>query len=500
MKNILSNIRVKSFFLLIISPFFSLIGSMFGDCYQYSISKTEIKTRGLGQYNMPFVDAQISNAIKKKELQKIGIFLIATGAYSTNPCFGSEFAIDRKKWMQIAGDDTPYVASRDIRAEYVGGNSKTVAEMSLEAFQNLLGCRILVQIPFHYLFNSDFFNDWFLSIRSALVNLSQELNMKLEGNNKKDFRDIYNFFSFKTDNAKIDNVRKSTVGLENITLSLDGIYKSMHDNLNIYYYSGIEIPTSLTYSSKHLFYPIIGNNGNIGFLLGADFRGYIKNSDSVQIGFLLELENHFLLYKTVDRTFDLYDVRSIDSLSAKNIKNKPWSRYLPVASIYSQIDAQTVSAVSNLPVRIHECNVLDVSLGMLYNKICLNDTKYYFSLGYNLWMSQPEYAELQDRRYWEPYHLFYDCAIAGTELGKTASNDTINNQASDDVFQQSFAFNQLDLGSVAADGGYSQSIFLRATVQSVAGYSILFGGFYEIGKNRMIPSRVGGWIGGGIEF
>lgn len=487
-------------FFMILCQMPSVFPSMFGICQQYSVSKTVIKTRNLNQYNMPFTDSQIDNARNSKANQKININIIAMGAHSTDETFGCEFAIDRKENMQIAGDNTPYKLSRDLRAEFIGGTDQTVANMNLAAFQDLYGVRFFIQIPFWRLWDTDFFNDWFLSIRSSFVSIAQKLQMTLSGNNFQDISNIYDFFSKHTAQGKIDNETKRAIGFENITISLDGIYKSRHDNLQIYYYSGVEIPTGSTYSSPYLFPPVIGNNGNIGLLLGADFHGYFVHNDTQRIGVLFEIEDHFLLYKTVGRTFDLYNTAAVDLYSSKYNRNKPWSRYLPVTSQKLILGDATVSLTSSLPVRMHECNVLDISLGLLYEQKKNNDTMCYFAVGYNLWMSQPEYAELQDRVYCQEYQNFYSSGIAGFTPGSTAHMDTIAQRAPDDITPHYFSYNTLDLGSVSADGGYSQSVFFRGTVVSCCGYSLLLGGFYEFGKALMVSSRIGGWIGGGYEF
>lgn len=482
-----------------IISFQNINASMFGFCYQEFISKTVIKTRTLNQYNMPFVDSCFSNALLPKNKQKININLIASGTKSIDRTFGCQFAINRKPIMLVAGDNTPYKESRDINAEFIGGTNKTIAQMCLGAEESLIGGRLFIQIPFFRLWKNDFFVDSFLGIRTTLTRSQRKLDLNLTGQNNESLTSIKNFFSNQVQYAKINNEKKTNIGLENITLTLDGVYYSKNKDFQIYYFSGVEIPVQSSYSSEYLFAPTIGGNGVIGLILGADFRRFFKINDSYRLGVLFELENHYFLYKTMARTFDLY-ARTGSNNSSKPWNNQPWSRYLPATSPYLGLQDQTIGDFSTLPVRIHPSNVLDVSAGFIYEQKLRDEESCFLSVGYNLWASQAEYAELQDREYKLPYQNFYTAGIAGTLPNTSASRSTIAERApNDDTFRR-LSFNNLDMSSVAADGGYSQSAFFRASIIREQSFQILFGGWYEFGKSLMIPSRIGGWIGGSLEF
>lgn len=480
--------------------------SVFPNAYQYDISKTDLKTRSLNNYSIVFPDAQMAMplAIKNENTDRwLACYVTLMALESTNldsNNFGCAFTINRKSIMKVAGDNTPYKLTRDIRAEFIGGDSNTDCNMSLLGKQEMVGCNLLAQFSLAHLFKNDFLKDWFFSIRTTFVNLQQQLIMTLEGTPENRLLDIKHFFSDITKQAKIDSQVRSAVGLENITLTLDGIYTTKNNILEIYYYTGVEIPTNLIYNSAYLFDPIIGNNGNIGLLLGADFHGYFYNSCNKRIGIALEIENHFLLYKTIDRTFDLYNQKYIAGEKGIINVNKPWSRYLPALFLDDPNKQLLIGDISTLPVRIHECNVLDVSLAGLLNIINPSGNKLYLVAGYNLWMSQPEYLELQDRIYPEEYHNFYTCGIKGNSINTTSSESTIKSQLPNNTILKHFTINDLDYGSVASDGAYSQSIFIRGTGISCHGCSVLLGGWYEIGKQKMAPSRIGGWIGCGFEF
>lgn len=493
-------------FLFLIHIFFiqNIYSSMFPNVYQFKTSKTEIKTRSINEYNMCLVDAQMAVPLKEDQntisVYTVGIYTQSLAQKNEN--FGCGFSINRKNEMKVIGDQIiNEIPSRDIRAEYVDGSPDTNAKIALSASQRYIGTKILVQCSLEKILKNCFFKDWFFSLRTSIVNVEQQLRMTLTGSPKYALEDIKNFFSSKTPYAKIDNTIRTNTGFENITLSIDGIYKNHNKTIQIYYYSGIEIPTTLTESTPYLFYPTIGNNGAIGFLLGADFHGYFYQKNNHEFGFLLEIENHFLFYKTTKRVFDLFTQNdSYYSQNAINSNNKPWSRYLPSYSFKYPQNKTNVSLSSNLPVRVHPCNNLDISIGGIYYILTNTQTKWYFAAGYNLWMAQPDYLELQDRVYPKEYQNFYQYGIIGSLPNTTSSQSTIQTQASNDTFLEHFTFNSLDCGSAAADGSYSQLVFLRGTAIACSGWTAMLGGWYEVGKPKMAPSRGGGWIGCGYEF
>lgn len=480
--------------------------SMFPNTYQYYISKTELKTRAANQYSIPFVDAQMLVPQQDTQSQEMICCAIWQGGYSfneTNNNFGSTFSINHKNTLLIIGDkNTDRIKERDIRAEFIRGTSDTDATLSLKGKQNFDSLRIFIQFPLEKLTGQCYLHNWFLTIRSSITQLAQKLSIEILGTPFNSIANMYHFFKDITPYAKIDNCQHTATDIENITLTIDGIYMNKKRTLQLYYYSGVELPTHTTTSTPYLFYPLIGNNGNIGLILGCDMRSYFYDNDTHSIGILCEFENHYLFYKTVDRVFDLFQQNDrYFSLDAVNSINKPWSRYLPSYNFkINNENSIPINNATNLPTRLHECNNCDLSLGFIYHYNTSYNLDYYLSLGYNLWISQPEYIELQDRIYPQQYQNFYNQGIAGSTPKTTSSQSTIENQAPNDTVLTHCTINDLDYSSAASDGGFSQGVFLRLSALQKQSWNVLLGSWFEIGKKAMIPSRYGFWAGLGYEF
>lgn len=106
-----------------------------------------------------------------------------------------------------------------------------------------------------------------------------------------------------------------------------------HEPAHMESYFGLIIPTGNTNKGEYVFEPIVGRGKNFGIMFGSCLGLEIWNSDDGDKNIRYELANHteILLRKNEVRSFDL--------------KNKPWSRYLPV---YANI-AQAQEALALLP-------------------------------------------------------------------------------------------------------------------------------------------------------
>lgn len=467
-------------------PFFILLSeNIFGFGYQKQTSRGYVKTRLIQQYSFIFGQTQFFE-LEKDDCKRV-IAITAAPIYTCmrDNNIGDAFLIDKKSSLIVAGDDTAFKNTRDIRAEWIGGNSETVASLSLDANQELSGLKMLFQIPFSTFIKSDCMPNWCIGIRPTFVYSANQLNLKLNGVNSAEDIHIRNFFKNQTSFDKIDGLKRSNIGFESIALTIEGLYRTENDKLKIYYYTGLELPTSETYSTLYMFYPYIGNNGNLATLLGFFMHGYFAKNECNSFGFIFEIEDHFLLYKTMKRVFDLY--------------RKPWSRYLPVTELNQNTICKDVSAVSNLPVRVHPCNSVDGSIGIIYEREDFYKSTLNIATGYNLWVNQNDYPELQDRVYKSQYQEFYSCGLKGSVPYTTASFNTISQKGPDQTVEIPFVVNDLDLLSICAEGGYSQSLFLRATINGDT-YNLLTGGWTEFGLSRVMPSRYGFWIGLGITW
>jgi hypothetical protein len=477
----------KKIFLLYIACYFCIEKL---SAKNYS-GNTYVKTRNLQSYNF-IIGAELLDNIDNN-MSSIFISPLCAIGNTIDNNLGQALSINKKRLMLFAGDNNQNNYSRDIRAEYIGGSPENSGFISINPSQSLYGIKAVAQIPLSNLFQNNILKNISLGLRTVFTSLEQSCYVKIDGT-ENDRKGIQSFFKNTTDYGKIDSKKKfSEMGFESIALTIESIYRSRENKLKIHYYTGLEIPTTSVYSSEYLFYPRVGNNGHLGLLLGAHLFSTIYEKKNFSWGIFSHLENHFSIYRTIKRTFDLY-------------QNDMWSKYLPITKkdYNDNIAVKTVSGLTHLPVRIHPTNNLDISLG-IKSHYTHSDEKYVdFSFGYNIWFAQKEYSELRDRAFRKEYKNFYAYGIQGSTPQQTSSKSTIYHKAPDDTlnnmpFEKTFVINDLDMSSVSAEGGHTQSLFLRISGSAHdACFSI--GTWGEYGEEGIMPSRYGLWIGGGVSW
>jgi hypothetical protein len=403
--------------------------------------------------------------------------------------FDRTFLIDDKDYLLVAGDGSSSIESRDIRAEWLGLNETASLFLGSTLDQHIFGVRFDCEFPFKIIFPKFPLIEWKVGLKTVYANKKNNIKLKFQGAKSSDKSQIESFFSSTVKRAMIDGNDHSNSGLESIAAIIGGNYTSPKKSFNIYYYSGLEVPMSEYKNDLNLFYPYLGNNGHLGLLIGASIHAIENSSKPVSVGVFASFENHFYIYRTHKRTFDLY--------------NKPWSRYLPALDTNFYGASKLVGEVSTLPVRVHPCNTLDFSVGPL-----IRNYKYKYPLfikaGYNIWATQEEYIELMDRTNHSDYSNFYLHGIKGSSSGKTSSGSNIKTLAADDKdsngndVQVTFNINDLDIDSASRKSGYSQSLFLNFMTNS-ENFSLAFGGMFEFGCEQ-IPYRCGAWGGVGIYW
>jgi hypothetical protein len=442
-----------------------------------------LKTRNLQSYNF-ILGSELISAIGNNYSQFFISPLCAVGKnYDENLSHGLTKNLN-STW-KIAGDDSPYKYNRDIRAEYLGLESNTHCDLKLQPNQSLYGIKGIGLVPLSNFFSHDMFDQIALGIRTVFTYKEQSCGIAINKDDSTIQKKIEDFFTNKVSYGKIDSKKNfSEFGFESIALTLESVYKTKKNKLKLHYYSGIEIPTTSIYSSQYLFYPTIGNNGHVGLMMGAHAFGTLKETDSYSFGAFAHLENHFAIFRTVKRTFDLYN-------------QEIWSKYLPI--INQSKEESYVGDITNLPVRMHPTNNLDISLGVrgFYYK---NDNKTIdCSVGYNIWFAQSEYSELRDRPFRNEYDALQLYGIKGSSKSNTSSKSTIMNLAPDDEAFKSITINDLDIDSVCATGGHTQSLFLRLSGEQ-ENSTFSAGIWYEMGGSNIMPSRYGFWLGGGYSW
>jgi len=484
--------QLYSKYFILFSIFF-LSFPFFGyQSYQKKISKGYTKTREAQNYSFIAGETQFFDAKKARENKEfIRFILYPLGFISTHdPQLGDAFTINRKCSMLVAGDATSSKDFRDIRAEWLGASSTTNGRISFNADQYSYGMKCIVQIPLPFSTDS-FLDNLIIGIRGTLANPTQSLQIVYDDNFTNAERESINtFFSSTTPYAKVNGMTLSNPGFESIALTIEGLYTNASEALRIYYYGGIELPTSSTFSSTVLFYPTLGNNGAIAFCLGAYMHGDIVSiGDNKLVELFIELEDHAPFYKTEERVADL--------------NNKPFSRYLPGVNTKNWTKISSIATVSNLPMRIHPCNDLDISTGISFTYLNDKNDKTILSCGWNIFIASSEYSEIRDRDYKAQYQLFQEYNIAGKTEWTISPLSTIATQYPDEkVAIKNFTINSIDTASVAATGGFTNTLFMRF---EGIGSSFIWslGAWDEFGiKNSsyIMPSRYGIWLGLGGEF
>jgi hypothetical protein len=483
----------KLFFYVVQILFLSLFS------YQKKISKNYLKTRNIQEYNFiqSTENSLIENYYDMKDDLCSGSFILSVVPFvcvdEEKDSFNCGFLIDRVSKTYVFGSDIKNVSNKDVDGLWLGleGDSNVFIKNRLS--ENIFGARIDLQIPLEKFIKNDIVKDFFIGIKTILERKERAVKLDLYGQNL--YRDeplIRNFFSNKVNNLKISSKAIDNVGFESLGITLGGIYSTEKRDFNIFYYTGVELPFQKTYKDFDIFYPYLGNDGHVAFLCGASAEFFSKINDSTGIGVIFKIEDHFYSYRTHKRVFDLY--------------GKPWSKYMTAINSKNNIEEKLLSDISNLHVRIHPCNSIDGSVELEIKKMISDDSRGSFFIGYNIWASQNEYCELMDRNYKNEYQKFCLYGIKSfkdSDIGLTSSESSIDfiadndgtDQANDNVY---FSVNDLDQDSVCCDGGYSQSIFLKANIL----YEKIFADFglwQEFGNNIM-PNRFGGWVGIGVSW
>lgn len=108
-----------------------------------------------------------------------------------------------------------------------------------------------------------------------------------------------------------------------------------HSPTHMESYFGLVIPTGNKNEAEYVFQPIVGRGKNFGIMLGSSLGIDLWDNATGDMNIRYELANHFewLFQNTQKRSFDL--------------KNRPWSRYLPVYATQEEAQEAADLATSN---------------------------------------------------------------------------------------------------------------------------------------------------------
>jgi hypothetical protein len=396
------------------------------------------------------------------------------------PEFSPALLPGRKNELVIATDDKVVVGGlnllqdRDIRGEY----------MDLESFKGTLGVLPSVKIkgfnaslviPFEKIISSSLLKGWSLEIQTTFSDITHKNKMKITSvdNDLRQEKKVGDFFESQS-YATLYDGKRSQMGLENVEIFFNGVYISKELHTALSYFGGLAVPMQNGQLNNYLFDTTLGNNGHWGLIAGGAIRINLIDSSKGLFGIFMSGKNTFFIHREAHRTFDL--------------KQKPWSRFLKARNKITN-EIKPISEITNLPVKLHPCNSFDLSAGFILQPYELCKIR----VGYNIWGISKEYISLKDHRYSECYRNILNWGIAGEADLKSASLNTINIKAPDDVNFKNITIEDLDRDSAGSSSGYSQTIFFDIHIDKESASGNI-GAFVEWGKKGYNISKSGFWL------
>ena len=358
------------------------------------------------------------------------------------------FLIKGKTELLVAGDETPYRLSRDVRAEWVNLPADFSGILSLSPTQRQAGIFLEYQQDLKNWTNVAVIRDMFLTIYMPISETENQINL-CQGNvtNPQETfpQDILEAFNQPSwEYSRICNKQKKEVGVAELRIKLGTSYIS-ENYFQLTYYSVLGIPTGNKQNAHTMFQPVNGNNKYLGIGAGITMQAPLnRNLDVYALCLFVNLESVILIRNKQFRTYDL--------------QNKPWSRFLMV-NLPNDVDNPIdIEETTNLPgvnyftQRIYSkpFNVVDFDLGWR-----LATQSFEGEVGYAIWGHPTERTNLNNP-------ITQPFGIAGSGPGKTASRSTIAQKAPDDLDFVPITRFDLNQNVGESSGGFVQRAFVTA--------------------------------------
>lgn len=352
------------------------------------------------------------------------------------------FLMKGKNELLVAGDDTEFKLTRDIRAEWVNLPSNFSGILTMKPKQQQQGFTVEYHQDLKQWLDVMILRDMYITaiIPFAVVKNNIQFRQCNVVNPSPTFpHDILQAFN-QPDwcFSRIVNGQKKT-GISEIKLKIGTSYIS-EDYLQLNYYTILTIPTGNKQNGKTMFEPVNGNNHHLGIGAGINIQ-FPLNRDTTSFAWstFIDLESSILIRNKQFRTYDLYN---------PGFSLNPWTRFLQV--ITKEEPDKPQPGVNFLTQRItaKPFNLVDFALGWRLS------TEYIEAeLGYGIWGHGNERTNLN-----KPFKQVF--GIAGTTPGKTASKSTIAQQAPDD--DQFVPILKADLNPQSGEsfGGFNQRAFM----------------------------------------
>jgi len=421
-------------------------------------------------YDLAMEEALWHNiAYNKKGPVKGGIQLI--------PFFQQSMTLDKtaryflmkgKTELLVAGDDTPYILNRDIRAEWVNLPSDFSGFLSVNPKQRQAGVFLEYQQDLKNWLDIAVIRDMFLTIYMPISETENAINLRQTNvtNPQATFpQDILQAFD-QPDwcYSRISNCQKKKVGVAELRIKLGTSYIS-ENYFQLTYYSVLAIPTGNKQNARTMFEPVNGNNHHLGIGAGITMQAPLnRNLDDYALCAFLSLESVILIRNKQHRTYDLL--------------HKPWSRFMQVnlpiieGKPFDEKTTTDLPGVNFFTQKIYAkpFNVVDFAVGWR-----LATQSFEGEVGYSIWGHPTERTNL-NTPITQPF------GIAGSAPGKTASRSTIAQKAPDDLDFVAITRFDLDQQTGESSGG-----FVQRAIMSLG----------WITKNEVVDTVLG--VGGSVD-
>lgn len=357
------------------------------------------------------------------------------------------FLMEGKNQLLVAGDNTDFRLSRDIRAEWLGLPDNFSGTLCVKPEQKQNGCMLEYHQDLKEWVDIMILRDMYITIIMPVSETKNSINLMQTNitNPQTTFpQNILQAFNQPSwCYSRITNSKKK-VGVAELRVKIGTSYMS-EDFFQLNYYSVLAIPTGNKQDGHIMFESVNGNNHHLGIGAGINIQVPL-NRDTSEFGFcgFLDLESVILIRNKQFRTYDLFD--------------KPWSRFLPMNrpnDLANPIDNPTTTNIPGVNLMTQRItakpfNVVDFALGCRFTTPSIET-----EVGYGIWGHGNERTDLN-----QPFTGIF--GIAGSAPGKTASNSTIAQKAPDDLDFVPITKFDLNPQSGESYGGFTQRAFVSA--------------------------------------
>jgi hypothetical protein len=394
------------------------------------------------------------------------------GVYQQSACDTDNqryFLLPHKNVLLVAGDNVDTGSEcRDIRAEWLGLPSNFSGRMAINPEQKQYGVILDLNQDLGKYFNCSLFENWFLQIKMPIVHATNRMNLRqfdVQEGTPSVYptapRDIIQAFDQPAWKFSKIPCERNTLELAAIFLRLGSKFTSEPSGNQVIYYSGLVIPGRRSITGEYLFDATAGYNGHLGINSGVQFNILLnRNVERFHWCLFANLDDTFLIRNHSCRTFGLLD--------NKQGKNTRYSKYLSRYMLFNTQcpNQQNVPGVNLLTYRVmcKPFNMIDMGVGFRFT-VC---DAWEAEIGYSIWGHGKErlvFDRMREFQYNPSDASSFKFGIAGSSIGKTASNSTIANQAVDDEEFVAIELCDLDLESAATGGVLNNQAFAALSYQ-----------------------------------